>query len=164
MRKIVLSTVALTSLVALSACGESPASQDAAAEPEATAETETAEAAEPEAPAEPEVALTFADLTGDASAGETVFIKCKTCHLMEEGRNGVGPSLYGVVGREAGSMEGFNYSDANANSGVTWTPEVLFEYLEAPRDFMPGTRMAFPGIADAQERADLIAYLETNGE
>lgn len=156
MRKIVLSTVALASLVAVSACGESPASQDAPA---------PAVEAEPvvEAPAEPEVELAFADLTGDAAAGKTVFVQCKTCHLIEEGKNGVGPSLYGVVGRAAGSIEGFNYSDANKNSGITWTPEVLFEYLESPRDYVPGTRMAFPGLKDAQDRADLIAYLQTNG-
>lgn len=156
MRKIVLSTVALASLVAVSACGESPASQDAAA---------PAVEAEPvvEAPAEPVVELSFADLTGDAEAGKTVFVQCKTCHLMEEGKNGVGPALYGVVGRAAGTIEGFNYSDANKNSGLTWTPEILFEYLESPRDYMPGTRMAFPGLKDAQDRADLIAYLQTNG-
>ncbi len=157
MRKIVLSTLALTSLVAVSACGESPASQEAPAEPETVVE------AEPEA-TEPEVELTFADLTGDAGAGETIFVQCKTCHLLEEGKNGVGPSLYGVIGREAGSIDGFNYSDANAGSGITWTPEIMFEYLEAPREYLPGTRMAYPGLKDAQDRADLIAYLTTNGE
>ncbi|MGB3710776.1 MAG: cytochrome c family protein, partial [Erythrobacter sp.] len=89
---------------------------------------------------------------------------CKTCHVLEEGENRVGPHLYGVVGREAGSVEGFNYSDANANSGITWNEDVLFEYLENPQEYLPGTRMAFPGIRDAQERADLIAYLDANGE
>jgi len=156
MRKIVLSTIALTSLMAVSACGESPASQNAA-EPEATAEAEPVVE-------EPAVEVSFTDLTGDAAAGETVFMQCKTCHLLEEGKNGVGPSLYGVVGREAGQIDGFNYSDANANSGLTWTPEVLFEYLEAPREYMPGTRMAYPGLKEAQDRADVIAYLETNGQ
>ena len=160
MRKIVLSTIALTSLVALSACGESPASQDAPTEPEATVEAEPV-AAEP---AEPEVELAFADLTGDAAAGKVVYMQCKTCHLLEEGKNGVGPSLYGVIGREAGSIDGFIYSEANADSGFTWTPEILFEYLKAPREYLPGTRMAYPGLKDAQDRADLIAYLGTNGE
>ncbi len=160
MRKIILSTVALTSLVALSACGESPASQNAAAEEE----TAAAEAPVAEEPAEPVAEVAFADLTGDAAAGETVFVQCKTCHLLEEGKNGVGPSLYNVIGRAAGSIEGFNYSDANAGSGITWTPEIMFEYLEAPREYLPGTRMAYPGLKDAQDRADLIAYLQTNGE
>lgn len=161
MRKIVLSTVALASLVAVSACGQSPASEEAPAETE-TAEAEApAEEAEAEAPA---ADVAFADLTGDAAAGETVFAQCRTCHLLEEGKNGVGPSLYNIIGRTAGSIEGFNYSDANSSSGVTWTEEVMFEYLEAPREFMPGTRMAFPGLKDAQDRADVIAYLQTNGE
>lgn len=155
MRKIVMSTVAVTSLLALAACG-GKAPESESPEPEATEEA----AAEPE---EPAADVAFADLTGDAAAGETVFAQCRTCHLVEEGKNGVGPSLYGIVGREAGSIEGFNYSDANANSGVTWTPEVLFEYLEAPREFMPGTRMAFPGLSDPQDRADVIAYLQTQG-
>jgi len=158
MRKIVLSTIALTSLIAVSACGESPASQEAPAEEETTAEVEAPVAEEPA------IDVAFADLTGDAAAGETIFVQCKTCHLLEEGKNGVGPSLYGVIGRAAGSIEGFNYSDANAGSGITWTPDIMFEYLEAPREYLPGTRMAYPGLKDAQDRADLIAYLETNGE
>ena len=159
MRKIVMSSVAVTGLLALAACGgEAPATDEAA-------ETEVAEAAAPEPEPEPEPELpadvAFADLTGDAAAGETVFAQCRTCHLIDEGRNGVGPSLYGVIGRTAGTVEGFRYSDANASSGVTWTPEVMFDYLESPREFMPGTRMAFPGLRDPQDRADLIAYLES---
>lgn len=149
MRKIVLSTIALTSLVAISACGENPASQDASAEPVIV---------------EPEVKLTFAELTGDPAAGELVFLQCKTCHSLEEGRIGMGPSLYGMIGREAGSVDGFSYSDANAEAGFTWTPEIMFEYLETPRDYLPGTRMAYPGLKDAQDRADLIAYLGAAGE
>lgn len=154
MRKIVMTTVAVPCVLALAACG------GRTDEPEPAEPAATEAAAEPEAPA---ADVDFASLTGDAAAGETVFAQCKTCHLIEEGKNGVGPSLHGIVGRDAGTIAGFNYSDANANSGVTWTPEVLFEYLEAPRDFMPGTRMAFPGLKDAQDRADVIAYLETQG-
>lgn len=155
MRKIVMTSVAVTGLLALAACG-GRTDRDETPEP-AAEETAAAEAEEPA------MDVAFADLTGDAAAGETVFAQCKTCHLVEEGKNGVGPSLYGVIGREAGTVAGFNYSDANANSGVTWTPEVLFEYLEAPREFMPGTRMAFPGLKDPQDRADVIAYLKTQG-
>jgi cytochrome c len=84
--------------------------------------------------------------------------------LLEDGKNGVGPCLHGVVGRAAGSIGGFNYSEANAISGITWMPELLFEYLESPSDCMPGTRRAFSGIKDTQERVDLIVYLEANGE
>lgn len=161
MRQIIATSIAATSLLALAACGgqqEAPAEETAAAPAE---EAAPAPAPEPE-PEMTEVA--YADLTGDAAAGEKVFIKCKTCHVLEEGQNRVGPHLYGVVGREAGSVEGFNYSTANSESGITWTKDVLFDYLEAPQTYLKGTRMAFPGIKDAQERADLIAYLEANGE
>ena len=162
MRKIALSTVALTSLVAVSACSESPASQDAPAETAAGADGAVEAPMEPEA--EPAAELTFADLTGDAAAGESIYYQCRACHMVEEGKNGVGPSLYGVIGSTAGSVDGFNYSDANANSGLTWTPEIMFEYLESPREYLPGTRMVYPGLKDAQDRADLIAYLGTIGE
>ena len=161
MRKTLMSAVALTSMVALSACGGGAGGSE-----EAPAETEETAEAPAEEPAEEEevVAVNFADLTGDAAAGENAFVKCRTCHILEEGQNRVGPHLYNVVGRAAGSIEGFNYSEANANSGITWTEEVLFEYLENPRGYLEGTRMAFPGIQDPQERADLIAYLSANGE
>jgi cytochrome c len=81
--------------------------------------------------------------------------------VVEPGVNRVGPSLHGIIGRTAGSVPGFNYSAANKGSGVTWTEEVLFEYLENPREFMPGTRMAFVGLKKPQDRADVIAYLKT---
>ena len=100
---------------------------------------------------------------GTAAAGETVFRQCMACHTVAEGQNRVGPSLYGIVGREAGSVAGFRYSDANKNSGVTWDEATLFEYLKAPRTFIEGTTMAFAGIPDAQKRADLIAYLKEQG-
>jgi len=103
----------------------------------------------------------YASLTGDADRGKRVFARCMACHTVQEGQNRVGPSLYGIVGREAGSVEGFNYSDANANSGITWTEEVMFEYLEAPQEYIPGTRMIFPGLPSAQDRADVIAYLKS---
>jgi len=153
MRKIVLSATLVPAVLALVACGGS--------EPDAGEVVE--EVAEVEAP-EPPADVAFADFTGDAAAGETVFAQCRTCHLVEEGRNGVGPSLYGVIGRTAGTIEGFRYSDANASGDITWTPEVMFEYLEAPREFMPGTRMAFPGLRDPQDRADVIAYLDATDD
>lgn len=160
MRKIVVSSVAVTGLLALAACGGGAPASEEPAETDAVAEAAPEPEPEPELP----VDVAFADLTGDAAAGETVFAQCRTCHLVEEGKNGVGPSLYGIIGRASGSIEGFRYSDANANSGVTWTPEVMFEYLEAPREFMPGTRMAFPGLKDPQDRADVIAYLDATDE
>ncbi|MEO0501496.1 MAG: cytochrome c family protein [Pseudomonadota bacterium] len=104
--------------------------------------------------------VAFASLTGDASAGKTVFAQCRACHAVEEGVNRVGPSLAGVVGRTAGSVDGYNYSPANANSGLVWTPEQLYVYLEDPRGVVPGTKMVFPGLKRAQQRADVIAYLQ----
>lgn len=101
----------------------------------------------------------FADYTGDAAAGGAVFAQCRACHAMDEGVNRLGPSLYNILGREAGTVEGFNYSDANANSGIIWTPEKLFEFLEDPRRVIPGTSMVYRGLSDPQDRANLIAYL-----
>jgi len=106
----------------------------------------------------------YASLTGDATNGRRVFAKCMACHRVQEGVNLVGPSLYGIVGRDAGTIEGFNYSDANANSGITWTEDVMFEYLKAPQEYIPGTRMIFPGLPSAQDRADVIAYLKAESE
>ena len=102
--------------------------------------------------------------SADVAAGEKVFALCRSCHVLEDGVNRVGPSLYKVVGRKSGSVAGFSYSDANKNSGVTWTTDVLFKYLEDPKGFMPGTKMAFPGIKDAQDRANLVAYLESQSK
>ncbi len=99
-------------------------------------------------------------LAGDAANGQRVFAQCRSCHAVQEGRNLVGPSLYGVVGRMAGTVEGFRYSNANKESGVVWTEQNLFEYLENPRAYIPGTTMAFPGLRKEQDRADVIAYLK----
>ena len=104
-----------------------------------------------------------AGLTGDPEAGRRVFARCRSCHVLEEGVNRVGPSLYGIFGRETGSVEGFRYSEANANAGITWTADTMFEYLENPREYIPGTIMSFPGLRDPQDRADVIAYMKANG-
>jgi cytochrome c len=103
---------------------------------------------------------TYASFTGNAANGRTVFAQCRTCHVTDPGVNRIGPSLAGIVGRAAGTVAGYSYSPANANSGITWTPEKLFQYLENPQRVVPGTKMVFPGIPDAQRRADLIAYLQ----
>jgi cytochrome c len=104
----------------------------------------------------------FASFTGDADKGKAAFATCTTCHAIEAGVNKIGPSLHGVVGRPAGSIAGFTYSDANKNSGITWSQEKLFQYLENPQRVVPGTKMAFPGWSDPQKRADVIAYLKAN--
>jgi cytochrome c len=103
--------------------------------------------------------------TGDAKAGEDVFKKCRTCHdVGDAAKNKVGPLLNGIVGRKAGTVEGFNYSDANkkaGNGGLAWTEAELNAYLLDPRKHMPGNKMAFAGLKDDQDRADVIAYLKT---
>ena len=98
----------------------------------------------------------------DAEAGGRVFrTQCGACHTVEAGKNRVGPSLFGIVGRVSGQVAGFKYSKANQEAHITWTPEVLDKYLTAPKEMVPGTTMAFVGIKNATQRADLIAYLET---
>ncbi len=84
---------------------------------------------------------------------------CTACHSPLSGKNVVGPSLFGVVGRAAGTVPNYGDSNANKTSGITWTPETLDPYLTNPRGVVPGTIMAFPGFKDARQRADLIAYL-----
>ena len=130
-------------------------------EPAAPATTEETTAAAPAETAAPAADVDFASLTGDPAAGEKVFAVCTTCHSVEEGVNKTGPSLHGIVGRQAGSIADFNYTDANKNSDITWTPDELFVYLADPQAKIPGTKMIFPGIKDPQQRADVIAYLQT---
>jgi cytochrome c len=100
----------------------------------------------------------------DAAAGEKVFAKCKICHQIGEGaKNMVGPVLNGVVGRKAGTYEGYHYSDANKNSGITWDEATLKEYLKDPRAKVPGTKMVFPGLKSDEDIANVIAYLKQFG-
>jgi cytochrome c len=167
-------TLAMASGLALvlAACGGSessaPAPAPAPAEAAAPEPVATETPAEPvaETPATTEAAAPaaggsdYASYTGDAAKGKRVFAQCMTCHAVQEGRNNVGPSLYQVVGRHTGSVEGFKYSDANKNKDIVWTEENLFVYLENPQAFIPGTIMAFPGLKNPQDRADVIAYLK----
>ena len=101
------------------------------------------------------------NFVGNAANGKAVFAQCSMCHAMDAGLNKIGPSLNGVIGRTSGSVAGFSYSAANANSGFVWTREKLFQHLEKPQRVIPGTKMMFAGLPDAQKRADVIAYLET---
>lgn len=101
---------------------------------------------------------------GSVEDGAEVFKKCRACHDVGAGaKNKVGPLLNGIIGRTVGTVDGFNYSNANKEAGakgMTWTEEQMFKYLEAPLSFMPGTKMAFAGLKDAQDRKDVIAYLK----
>jgi len=97
----------------------------------------------------------------DAAAGGKAFVVCRACHSVGPGAKiAVGPVLNGVVGRKAGIYPGFEYSEANKNSGIVWTPEELDKYLTNPQATVPGTKMIFPGLKDEQKRKDVIAYLE----
>jgi cytochrome c len=99
---------------------------------------------------------------GDPAAGKSIFSRCAACHnATKGGPNMIGPNLFGVVGRNAGTKPGFSYSNAMKSSGITWTPDKLDAYLTHPAQVVPGNRMSFAGIADAKQRADLIAYLGT---
>jgi cytochrome c len=102
-------------------------------------------------------------LAADAAEGEKVFKRsCGSCHVAtKDGPKRLGPSLFGIVGRQAGTVEGFRYSEANKNSKLTWTPEVLDEYLVDPKKKIPGTTMAFAGLKKDDERANVVAYLAT---
>jgi cytochrome c len=102
---------------------------------------------------------------GDAARGADVFKEnCAACHSAEPGQNLVGPSLYSVVGRSAASEAGFSYSNAMKGSGVVWTPDKLMAYLKAPRRFIPGVKMMFPGLDDEGDRQNVIAFLSTLSE
>ena len=100
---------------------------------------------------------------GDPAAGETVFKKCATCHVLEAGKNKVGPSLAGVVGRQPGTVEGFKYSKAmmDFGQGKVWDDALLSSYLQNPKEVVKGTKMAFAGLKTEQEIADVIAYVKT---
>lgn len=102
---------------------------------------------------------------GNAKEGEDIFKACRACHQVgPDAKNALGPVLNGIVGRKAGSVEGFNYSPANKTAGEggwVWTEENLNKYLADPRGAMPGNRMAFAGLKDEQDRADVIAYLKS---
>lgn len=103
----------------------------------------------------------------DAQNGQRVFQRCAICHSVEQGVNKIGPSLYGIVGRPAASLENYNYSPAMqqaGSQGIVWDKETLMEYLAAPREMISGTRMGFPGLPDEQQRRDVVAYLESVAE
>lgn len=100
---------------------------------------------------------------GDAEAGAKVFNKCKACHALEEGKNKVGPSLHGVIGRPAGSVDGFKYSAAMAESGLTWDEATLAKFLAKPKDLVSKTKMTFAGLKKEDEIENVIAYLKANG-
>jgi len=107
-------------------------------------------------------AATPALAAGDPKDGEAVFKKnCAVCHTTEEGKNKIGPSLHGVVGRHSGSVANFNYSDAMKKADKTWDDKTLETYLANPKETVPNTKMIFPGLKNEKDRQDVIAYLSS---
>ena len=104
----------------------------------------------------------------DAASGEKIFAQCKACHQIgENAKNAVGPLLNGLLGRKAGTIEGYSYSPANKNSGITWDETTFREYIKDPKAKIPGTKMVFPGLKDPKQIEDVLAYLkqfETTGK
>jgi cytochrome c2 len=156
---------------------EEAATEEAPAEEAATEDAPAEEPATEEAPAQEEAATeeaatedsagesAFAAMvaSADAGNGERLYRRCQACHKLEDGANGVGPHLYGVVGRDIAGVDGFNYSDALKGLDGAWTLDQLSAWIENPREFAPGNRMGFAGLKDEQDRADLMAYLQTVG-
>lgn len=106
----------------------------------------------------PDLATLFA--AADPGKGERVFNKCKACHVLEDGQNGVGPHLYDLVGRDVGAVDGFGYSGALSEVADVWTAEELYAFLENPAGYAPGTSMGFSGLGKPEDRVDVIAYID----
>ena len=106
----------------------------------------------------------LAQAAGDPAEGEKVFAKCKICHQIGEGaKNAVGPELNGLIGRHSGTAPGYNYSDANKNSGITWDEKTFREYIKNPKAKIPGTKMIFAGLPKDSDIDNLLAYLQQFG-
>ena len=95
----------------------------------------------------------------DAAAGQMIFSRCKICHSLDAGKKIVGPSLHAIFGRKAGTADNFAYSEAMKSSGIVWNDDTLEKYLRNPHEDVPGNNMAFPGLKNDKEIADLLAYL-----
>lgn len=99
-------------------------------------------------------------LAADVDAGKKVFRKCKACHTLKEGgKSAIGPNLYGVVGRNAATVDGFKYSKAMKESGLVWDEATLTAYLTKPKEFLPGNKMPFPGLKKPEQIENVIAYI-----
>ncbi len=99
--------------------------------------------------------------SADPERGRKVFAKCKACHMAENGKNGVGPHLFAIVGRPVASVDGFRYSSPMEQAGGVWLTDSLNAFLENPKKYLPGTKMAFQGLKKAADRANVISFLST---
>ncbi|VDM40930.1 unnamed protein product [Toxocara canis] len=98
---------------------------------------------------------------GDYERGKKIFkARCLMCHVIDSDAMKTGPSLYKIFGRKAGTVKGYDYSSANKNANIVWTKEILFDYLANPKKYLPGSKMIFAGLKKAEDRADVIKYME----
>lgn len=164
------SLFAVASTLMLVACGGGDAPSETTSNNTAASDTTTAAApATPSTPAttpvEAEPSEAFAALpepykSADYNRGRRTFKLCQSCHTLNEGgQNLVGPNLYGMFGRDIGAVEGYTYSKAVQDSDIVWTPEILGEWLESPRNFLPGNKMSFAGVRKPEDRTAVIAYI-----
>ncbi|WP_420478209.1 c-type cytochrome [Brevundimonas sp. FT23028] len=152
-RQFLVSTLAVTMLASLSACGDG-AAPSAPTPPPRPALTDAQKAVLL-------AALPAPYDQGDLENGRRVFARCRACHTVTEGGpNLTGPNLYGVFGRQAGGLEGYNYSNAVKSAGFAWDAEHLDHWLENPHTFLKGTKMSFAGLSDPTDRRDVIAWLK----
>lgn len=108
------------------------------------------------------LAVSAANAAGDAAKGQTLFVRCAVCHSAQKGApNRIGPNLFGVVGRKAGTLPGYSYSSAMTKAGIVWGPDTLPHYLMGPSKVVPGTKMTFAGLSNQQQANDVAAYLAT---
>lgn len=157
----------LASAAVLAACGgggeDTPAPAENTVENPTSSESSAAET--PATPAAVDNSEAFAALpepykSADFNRGKRTFKLCQSCHTLNEGgQNLVGPNLYGIFGREIGTVAGFSYSKAVDESDIVWSPEILADWLESPRNFLPGNKMSFAGVRKPEDRTAVIAYI-----
>ena len=156
--KLQVATIVLSLSLGLAACGAEPKEGSTKA-PDGTDESLHGTGSGANSGAETAM-LENASLSEAARKGERVFLRCRSCHTVDQnGANGVGPNLHGIIGQPAASKAGYNYSTALAASGIVWDAETLSAFIESPTQTVPGSSMAFAGLSSSQDRDDLIAYL-----
>ena len=162
MRRLVVTSIALSLAAILAACGK-PSTQSQGEAAQSSVSEQAAPALTPEEAKKVQASLPAPYNTADLANGEAKFAMCASCHsIAPGGPNMTGPHLHGVVGRKAGSVADYNYSDAIKNAGFTWDAARLDTWITNPRAEFPTTKMSFVGLKDPKDRTDVIAYLMVN--